>query len=164
MDLYLTSLFLSSLLCSLVAGFLWAFACVAMPGIRRLDDLAFLEAFKAIDGVIQDRQPLFLAVWAGACVAVVVSAVLALWHLEGAHRILAVAASGLFLFGVQGPTVMVHLPLNDRLQRQDLESLDGAAREEICRQFEASWIRWNIVRAFFAVIASALLIGLALNL
>ena len=49
------------LLCSLTAGFLFAFAVVVMPGLKALDDAAYLRAFQLMDGVIQDRQPLFMA-------------------------------------------------------------------------------------------------------
>jgi uncharacterized membrane protein len=41
-------LILAAFFCSLVAGFLFAFAAVVMPGIRRLDDGAFIRAFQAI--------------------------------------------------------------------------------------------------------------------
>jgi uncharacterized membrane protein len=37
----------------LVAGFLFAFAAVIMPGIRSLGDRAFIRAFQVIDRVIQ---------------------------------------------------------------------------------------------------------------
>ena len=49
MDLLHTIIVLSTLLCSLVAGFVFAFAIVAMPGIKSLSDHDFLQAFKAID-------------------------------------------------------------------------------------------------------------------
>jgi uncharacterized membrane protein len=55
MDLLQIALTLATLLCSLVAGFVLAFAIVVMPGIRNLDDHDFLQAFKAIDRVIQTR-------------------------------------------------------------------------------------------------------------
>lgn len=59
MDLLQIALTLATLLCSLVAGFVLAFAIVVMPGIRNLDDHDFLQAFKAIDRVIQNNQPIF---------------------------------------------------------------------------------------------------------
>jgi uncharacterized membrane protein len=56
------TLILATLLCSLVAGFLFAFAVVVMPGIARLDDASFLRAFQVIDRVIQNNHPLFMVV------------------------------------------------------------------------------------------------------
>ena len=48
--------------CALVAGLLFAFAVVVMPGLRWLGDREFPGAFRAVDGVIQAAQPVFLAV------------------------------------------------------------------------------------------------------
>lgn len=47
----------STFLCSLVAGFLFAFAAVVMPGIRRLGDGSFIRAFQVIDRAIQKLDP-----------------------------------------------------------------------------------------------------------
>jgi len=51
-------LLLTILLCSLVAGLLFGFAVVVMPGIANLENREFLMAFKHMDEVIQNNQPL----------------------------------------------------------------------------------------------------------
>lgn len=66
MEIFQAILLLTTLLCSLVAGFLFAFAVVIMPGIKNLDDGDFLSSFRAMDGVIQNSQPLFIMVWVGS--------------------------------------------------------------------------------------------------
>lgn len=138
----------AALLCSLVAGFLFAFAVVVMPGIRRLDDAAFLRAFQAIDGVIQKCQPLFGLVWLGSALAVLAVAVMGTWALAGVDRVMIILAAGIYLFGVQVPTFMVNIPLNNRVQRSDI------TREE----FEPRWNRWNAARAVCAILAAVLLL------
>jgi uncharacterized membrane protein len=75
-------LLLAAFLCSLAAGLLFAFAIVVMPGIKKLDDRCFIRAFQAIDGVIQNSQPVFLFVWMGSALAIVVAAVMAIWELR----------------------------------------------------------------------------------
>ena len=45
MSLFAFAVALSAILCSLVAGFVFAFATVAMPGIQSLGDRDFLGAF-----------------------------------------------------------------------------------------------------------------------
>ena len=50
------ALFLATLLCALVAGFLFAFAVIVMPGIGRLPDREFVRAFQEMDGIIQRGQ------------------------------------------------------------------------------------------------------------
>ena len=62
-------LIVAIVLCSLVAGLVFAFAVVVMPGIRTLDDGSYLRAFQLMDGVIQGNQPLFILMWVGSIVA-----------------------------------------------------------------------------------------------
>src|SRR5918998_418790 len=83
MGLFQIVLFLATLLCSLVAGFLFAFAVVVMPGIRNLGNRDFLRAFQVIDGIIQKNQPIFTLVWVGSVVALVIAAVLGFGQLDG---------------------------------------------------------------------------------
>ncbi len=66
MGIFQIALILATFLCSLVAGFLFAFALVAMPGIRSLNDREFIRAFQVMDRVIQDNQPVFMLVWVGS--------------------------------------------------------------------------------------------------
>ena len=67
MNLFLPVLVLATFLCSLVAGLLFAFAVVVMPGLRSLDDGGFIRAFQAIDRVIQNNQPLFSSCGSARC-------------------------------------------------------------------------------------------------
>src|SRR5918996_4242938 len=101
-------LIVAAFLCSLVAGFLFAFAIVVMPGIRRLDDGAFIRAFQAIDGVIQNNQPLFLIVWVGSMPALLAAAVLGGWVLDGADRVLVMVAAAVYFLCVQLPTFAIN--------------------------------------------------------
>lgn len=151
--LFDTLLLLATLLCSLVAGFLFAFAVVVMPGIAKLEDREYLRAFQVMDRVIQDNQPLFLLVWVGSILSLLAAAVLGIQKLAGAHRILIIAAAAVYLLGVQAPTLAIHIPLNNAVQR------NAANRGE----FEPRWNRWNVFRTVCAVIVSALLLALTLR-
>ena len=98
-------LVVATFLCALVAGLLFAFAVVVMPGIRSLDDRGFIRAFQAIDRVIQNNQPLFMSVWVGSVLALISAAVLGVSALSGADRLLIIVAALLYLLCVQFPTV-----------------------------------------------------------
>jgi uncharacterized membrane protein len=54
--IFQATLILAAFLCSLVAGFKFAFSVVVMPGIRSLKDRAFIRAFQKMDGVIQNNK------------------------------------------------------------------------------------------------------------
>jgi uncharacterized membrane protein len=154
----------ATLLCSLVAGFLLAFAVVAMPGIKNLGDREFIRAFQVIDGVIQNRQPVFIVIWLGSVLAVVASAALGLAQLEGTELLLLVSAVVAYLLGVQLPTFTVNVPLNNQLQTLDVNTADATACQAVRMRFEAHWNRWNTIRTAFAVLVSVLLILLSFKL
>ena len=63
-------LLVSTLLCTLVAGFVFTYAIVVMPGFGKLNDREFIQAFQATDGIIQNNQPLFMFVWVGSIASV----------------------------------------------------------------------------------------------
>jgi uncharacterized membrane protein len=156
-------LLVATFLCSLVAGLLFAFAIVIMPGIHSLRDADFLRAFQAIDGVVQNNQPLFMLVWVGSAIAVLVAAVFGLWQVSGVDRALLIGAALVYLAGVQAPTVAINVPLNNVVKRLDI----GALSETACRQarndFELRWNRWNLVRTASASLATIMLMILTLR-
>ena len=151
------ALILATFLCSLVAGFLFAFAIVVMPGIRSLNDREFIRAFQVIDGVIQNNQLLFVLVWVGSVVALVTSAVFGLGQLDGAGRLLMSFAAVAYLLGVQLPTITINIPLNNKLQTLDVDHMNETTHKAARIDFEPRWNRWNSIRTPFATLASALL-------
>jgi uncharacterized membrane protein len=157
MPVFEVVLMLAAFMCSLVAGFLFAFAVVVMPGINNLDDGAFIRAFQTIDRIIQNNQPLFMFVWAGSVLAVIGMAVMAIWALTGADRLLIIVAALLYLLGVQVPTIAINIPLNSQLQKLDVATMTGTARQRARETFEARWNRWNVIRTLCACVVSGLL-------
>lgn len=158
------TLILATFLSSLVAGLLFVFAIVVMPGLKRLPDREFLRAFQVIDGVIQNNQPLFMLVWVGSVVALITSAVLGIGQLNGVGRLLIISAALVYVLGVQLPTVMVNIPLNNTLQTLDVDAINQAAQHTARRAFEPRWNRWNAIRTVIASLTSLLLIILLFTL
>lgn len=157
MSLFAVILFAATFLCALVAGFVFAFANVVMPGIRRLNDRDFLRAFKQMDAVIQRNEPLFMLVWLGSVVALVVAMLLGLWQLQGVERLLLLIATAAYVLGVQLPTFTVNVPLNNRLQVLDLDSVSDTEIQAARHAFETRWVRWNTIRALVASLSTGML-------
>ena len=153
----------TTLLCALVAGFLFTYAVVVMPGFKVLEDRAYIRAFQVTDGVIQRGQPIFMVVWLGSVLGIMLSALLGLSRLHGVDLV-ALLLTGLgYLVGVQLPTIFIHLPLNKSLQAVDTELADA---EDIARarsRFEDRWNRANGIRTGVAVLATLLLMILLLR-
>ena len=164
MGIFQIALILATFLCSLVAGFLFAFALVAMPGIRTLNDREFIRAFQVMDRVIQNNQPIFVLVWVGSVVALLTSAVLGIGRLDGAGRLLIIFAALAYLLGVQLPTVTINIPLNNKLQTLDVGAMSETTLKAARTEFEPRWNLWNSIRTAFASLVSTLLIILLFRL
>ena len=106
-------LLVSSLLCTLVTGFVFTYAIVVMPGFGKLNDREFIQAFQATDGIIQNNQPLFMFVWVGSIASVAATIVLSVVHPNGNEYWVIILFGTLYIIGVQGITMFVHLPLNN---------------------------------------------------
>ena len=158
------TLILATLLCSLVAGFVFAFAVVVMPGIKTLGDREFIQAFQVMDRIIQNNQPIFVLVWVGSIVALVASAMLGIGQLEEVDRLLIIFAVLAYLLVVQLPTFTINIPLNNKLQTLNVDDMDETAQKAARMDFEPRWILWNSIRTIFASLVSSLLIILLLRL
>ena len=158
MGIFQATMILATFLCSLVAGFLFAFAVVVMPGIRSLNDREFIRAFQVIDRIIQNNQPIFMLVWVGSVVVLITSAVLGFGQLDGIGRLLIILATLVYILGIQLPTITINVPLNNKLQTLDVDAMNEPAQKAARNDFEPRWNRWNSIRTVLASLVSALLI------
>lgn len=142
----------AAVVCSgLVAGLFAAFGYAVMPGLRDVEDSAFVAAMQRINSAILNW--VFLSLFLGGLALGGVATGL-LWFRGDAG--FEWAAGGFVLYLVMfGITAGVNVPLNNALEA------GGADVAALRRGFEAKWVRWNLVRAF-ASTASFLCWALAL--
>jgi uncharacterized membrane protein len=134
-----------------------------MPGIAKLTDKDYLLAFKHMDGIIQNNQPLFILVWAGSILSIIITLILGIMNLSGTQIYLLVFASILYLLGVQLPTFRFNIPLNNTLQNLDIESLEESEATSSRVDFEIPWNRWNKIRTVNAILAVSMLLLLLIR-
>lgn len=163
MIIFDVALVLSALFCSLVAGLLFAYAIVVMPGIKSLDDKNFIKAFQVTDRIIQDNHPLFLLVWLGSVVSIVVCTVDGFGKLHDVDFFMMLLAAVGYIIGVQVSTIVVHLPLNNKLQKVDVDHSSEAELKVARLEFEQRWNRSNEIRTVIACSVSLILIVLLLK-
>jgi len=154
MTIFIGFLIVSTLLCALVTGFIFTYAVVVMPGFAKLDDRDFIRAFQVTDGVIQNNQPLFMLAWVGSIVSVVVTMILGFIEHHGIERWTVIAIGFVYLLGVQGITIRVHLPLNNRLQRLEIDEMDPESLSKERNKFESRWNYFNNIRTLIAFAVS----------
>ena len=152
------SLIFAILLCSLVGGFIFTYSIVVMPGLSNLNDKDFLKAFQVTDAVIQNNQPLFIFTWIGSIVAILTTIVASLITAGLLEFWLIILVGAAYLLGVQGITVAIHIPLNNHIQKLNIEELNEKTLAYECKNFEAKWNFFNKIRTFVAISASSLLL------
>ena len=146
MEILNISLFFSTLLCSLVTGFILTYAIVVMPGLSKLDDKEFIKAFQVTDGIIQNNQPIFILIWVGSIISVVSTIIMSIFTLGLLEAWKIIFVSLVYLIGVQAITIIIHLPLNKRIQNIDINSTNLQSLNEERKNFETKWNYFNNIR------------------
>ena len=149
---------IATFICGLMSGFLFAFAVVVMPGLKEQNDRDFLRSFQAIDRVIQEGQPLFMFMWLGSSIALIVAAVLAVMYRGGVDSAIMATAAVASVGLVQLPTMTINIPLNNKVQKLDFETIDEVSISQAREAFESRWNRWNHIRTVVSCVILAALI------
>ncbi len=149
-------LLVSTLLCGLVTGIILKYAIVVIPGLSRLDDRAFIRAFQVTDKIIQNRQMVFMLVWLGSIFLVACTIGTSFLILNGNIRWLIIVTGAVYLLGLQGITIFIHLPLNVRIQRVEVDEMDDETVHQQRLIFEAKWNFFNRVRTALGFCATAM--------
>ena len=144
------SLVFAVLTCSLVTGFIFTYAVVVMPGFSKLEDKEFLRAFQATDGIIQNNQPLFMLTWVGSIISVLSVIAISIFSLGLSEAWIIFIVGLIYLIGVQGITISIHLPLNNRIQSIDINNMNNQSLNEERTKFELRWNYFNKIRTFIA--------------
>ncbi len=156
MEILNISLFFSTLLCSLVTGFILTYAIVVMPGLSKLDDKEFIKAFQVTDGIIQNNQPIFILIWVGSIISVVSTIIISIFTLGILEGWKIIFVSLVYLIGVQAITIIIHLPLNRRIQKIDINSTNLQSLNEERKNFETKWNYFNNIRTVIAFLVTLL--------
>lgn len=137
--------------CGLMAGLFFAFSTSVMPGLRLLGPADGAAAMQQMNRTI--LNPLFLLVFMGTGLVCLLLAVGAPFSgRPGAAWI--VIGGVLYLVGSTGLTMVVNVPMNNRLDAADPTSAEGA---RIWADYLTRWTAWNHLRALACVAATAAL-------
>ena len=158
MDLLDISLIFSILSCSLLTGFIFTYAIVVMPGLSKLNDKDFIRAFQVTDAVIQNNQPLFILTWIGSIVSLLSAILISIVSVGLSEAWLIVLIGAVYLVGVQGTTISIHLPLNNHIQKLKIDELNEQTLSEERLKFETKWNYFNNIRTGIAFFVSVLLL------
>ena len=158
MDLFTILLIIAVLGCSLVTGFVVTYAVVVMPGLSKLSDKEFLRAFQITDRVIQNKHPLFMIIWLGSIISVSGTVISSIANFGPLDSLFVILAGSLYFLGVQGLTIIIHLPLNNRIQAINIENLNSQELNEERSKFERKWNFFNNIRSVISFSVSFMLL------
>jgi uncharacterized membrane protein len=142
-------------LTGLTAGLCFTWSNAVTPGIGRLDDLGYLQAFQQMNRVI--INPTFVVVFFGPVILHIANVIL----FRNAPRellILLIAAAVLYIGGLFLVTIFGNVPLNVILDKTDLVSASIEELSELRERFEARWNNLHLLRTISTTLSFIMLV------
>lgn len=137
-------------LTGLSAGLCFTWTNAVTPGIGRLDNVGYLQAFQAMNRAI--INPTFIAVFFGAFIAQLVSVIL--WkNASSTIVLLLIAATLLYFFGLVIVTIFGNVPLNELLDKTNLTTASAEELQQLRAQFEVRWNRFHFIRTLTSTLS-----------
>jgi len=135
-----------------------------MPGFSKLNDKDFIRAFQVTDNIIQNNQPLFMLIWIGSILSVISTIVFSIFNINADYSIFIIVTGFFYLIGVHGLTISIHIPLNNNIQKIDVDKEDELKLNEVRKEFEIKWNYYNRIRTVVAFTVTTLLMLILLNI
>lgn len=144
------------LLTGLMAGIFFTWSNAVKPGIGKLSDIEYLRSLQSMNRVILNKA--FLGIFMGAVVAVVLAPI---FHFKPYHSNifwLLIFAFVIYWVGVFGVTIFGNIPLNETLDKINLETTTQEGLKALRIIIEDKWNKFNLIRCYSSVITFTLLI------
>ena len=148
-------------LTGLTAGLCFTWSNAITPGIGRLNDLGYLQAFQQMNRAI--INPTFVVVFFGPVLLHIINVIL----FRSAPRellILLIASGVLYIVGLFLVTIFGNVPLNEILDKTDLITASAGELSELRERFEARWNSLHLTRTITTLLSFIMLtISLAMS-
>ena len=138
---------------AIMAGVYFAFSTFVMRSLNEIDAPAGMVAMQSINRVIV--KSLFLPIFFVSTLASVLLVILTLAEPSMPGARWSLGASGLYILGMFGVTLVGNVPLNNRLESADAHTPAGA---ELWAHDQARWTIWNHLRTIACTMSLVLLI------
>lgn len=151
---------LSTLLTGLLAGVFFTWTNAITPGIGRLNDLSYLQAFQHMNRTI--LNPLFYIV----IISPLFLSPLSAYLYKSSNRFmirLLIAASVIYFLGVFVVTMYGNIPLNIKLDNLQLSTISSENAKIFRDNYEVKWNNLHLIRTITSSTSFFLLILACLN-
>ena len=143
------------LLTGLSAGLCFTWSNNVTPGIGKLNDLGYLMSFQQMNRVI--LNPVFFFVFFGPFILGIFNLYIFLNTSKTLFWLL-IAALIIYFFGVLLVTVLGNVPLNEILDKTELETAKPNELKNLRNVFEAKWNRLHLVRTISSITSFIILL------
>ena len=146
---------------ALMAGLFYAFSCSVNLGLARLSNAEYISAMQSINRAIQN--PIFFAAFFGAPILLPLSVFLHYGQPLSVRFWFLLAATIIYLIGTFGAPIFGNVPLNNILDRFDLQAASEAEIAVQRTNFEGRWNNLNTIRIVTSTLAIMLVITACLS-
>lgn len=143
-------------LTGLMAGIFFTWSNAVKPGIGKLSDLEYLKALQSMNRVILNK--VFKIVFGGAIIVVTMVPVFNYNVFPKPAFWLFVITLFIYWIGVFGVTLLGNIPLNELLDKTNLDSITLEEIKALRASIETKWNNFNLIRALASVISFLLLV------
>jgi len=144
-----------------MAELFYAFSCLVNLGLARLSNAEYISAMQSINRAIQN--PIFFIAFFGAPILLPLSVFTHYGQPLPARFWFLLAATIIYLIGTFGVTIFGNVPLNNTLDRFDLQAASEAEIAVQRANFEGRWNNLNTIRTVSSTLAVILVVIACLN-
>ena len=139
-----------------MAGIFFTWSNAVKPGIGKLSDIEYLRALQSMNRVILNNA--FKIIFLGAIIAVALVPVFYFNLYPRNIFWLFVFTLIIYWIGVFGVTVSGNIPLNEILDKTNLESITSEEIKTLRKSIEVKWNNFNLIRCISSAITFLILI------
>ena len=143
------------LLVGLSAGIMFTWNNAVTTGLNRLSDDGYLKAFQQMNRTI--LNPTFYTVFMGPII-LLIATIIVCRDQPGQIFYLLLAAAVLYIGGVILITIFGNIPLNEMLDKSDLNAMNTRELQQLRSKFELKWNQFHAIRTYCSIISFGLLI------
>jgi len=144
------------LLTGLMAGIFFTWSNAVKPGLGKLSDTEYLRALQSMNRVILNNA--FKLIFLGAIITVALVPVFYFNLYPKNIFWLFILTLIIYWVGVFGVTISVNIPLNEILDKTNLESISLEEIKALRTRIEVKWNNFNFIRSISSAITFLLLI------
>ena len=143
-------------LTGIMAGIFYTWSNAVKPGIGNLIDLEYLRAFQSMNRVILNLS--FKALFIGAIITTGTLPILYFKQFYNPVFWLFTACFSIYWIGVFAVTVLGNIPLNEVLDKSNLDTMSSNDLKVLRSSIEVKWNNFNLVRSISSGLSFILII------